>query len=416
MADIHHIAVGANHRSAPLELRERLFVAREETAAFYDAMRHAGLREALLLSTCDRVEVHAVSDDPQGASARLRERLASQAGEHAAVLEQRGYGLAGDAALRQLFAIAASLDSLVVGEPQVLGQLKESHRRAAEAGMIGPVLERRLQAAYGAAKRVRNETAIGERPVSIASSAVEVARELHGDLSRVSALMLGAGEGGELIAERLKANRLGALSVAHRSPALARAVAERLGANLSPLDDLDGLLAAADIVVLAVGSGAALTRSQVERALKARRRRPMLIIDAGVPADAEPAIHKIDDAFLYGLDDLERIALSGRARREGEADAAWAIVTEELARFGQDRAERGAVPALAALRARFEAARLEVLAQKTGTDSDEAKRRLVARLLHDPSESLRALAAEDPEAARAAEALLARLFRLENER
>jgi glutamyl-tRNA reductase len=416
MADIHHIAVGANHRSAPLELRERLFVAREETAAFYDAMRHAGLREALLLSTCDRVEVHAVSDDPQGASARLRERLASQAGEHAAVLEQRGYGLAGDAALRQLFAIAASLDSLVVGEPQVLGQLKESHRRAAEAGMIGPVLERRLQAAYGAAKRVRNETAIGERPVSIASSAVEVARELHGDLSRVSALMLGAGEGGELIAERLKANRLGALSVAHRSPALARAVAERLGANLSPLDDLDGLLAAADIVVLAVGSGAALTRSQVERALKARRRRPMLIIDAGVPADAEPAIHKIDDAFLYGLDDLERIALSGRARREGEADAAWAIVTEELARFGQDRAERGAVPALAALRARFEAARLEVLAQKTGTDSDEATRRLVARLLHDPSESLRALAAEDPEAARAAEALLARLFRLENER
>ena len=142
----------------------------------------------------------------------------------------------------------------------------------------------------------------------------------------------------------------------------------------------------------------------------------MLIVDAGVPADAEAAIHRIDDAFLYGLDDLERIALSGRARREGQAEAAWAIVDEELARFGQDRAERGAVPALAALRARFEKARAEVLAHKAGADADEATRRLIARLLHDPSESLRALAAEDPEAARAAEALLARLFRLENER
>ena len=416
MAELRHIVVGANHRSAPLELRERLFVGREETPAFYEAMRHAGLAEALLLSTCDRVEVHAVCDDPVAAGARLRQRLASKAGEAAEVMERRGYALVDEPALRQLFAIAASLDSLVVGEPQVLGQLKESHRRAAEAGMIGPVLERRLQAAYGAAKRVRNETAIGERPVSIASSAVEVSRELHGDLGRVHALMLGAGEGGELIAERLQANGLGSLAVAHRSPALARSVAERLGARLCPLDDLDALLAGADIVVLAVGSGAALTRVQVERALKARRRRPMLIVDAGVPADAEAAIHRIDDAFLYGLDDLERIALSGRARREGQAEAAWAIVDEELARFGQDRAERGAVPALAALRARFEKARVEVLAHKAGADADEATRRLIARLLHDPSESLRALAAEDPEAARAAEALLARLFRLENER
>ena len=416
MAELHHIAVGANHRSAPLELRERMFVGREESPAFLDAMRRAGLSEALLLSTCDRVEVHAVCEDPARGCALLRERLAAQAGEDAAALEKRGYALVDDDALRQLFAIAASLDSLVVGEPQVLGQLKESHRRAAEAGMIGPVLERRLQAAYGAAKRVRNETAIGERAVSIASSAVEVARELHGELSRVSALMLGAGEGGELIAERLKANGLGDLVVAHRSPVLARAVAERLGARLAPLDDTDGLLAGADIVVLAVGSGAALTRAEVERALKARRRRPMLIVDAGVPADADPAIHRIDDAFLYGLDDLERIALSGRARREGEAEAAWTIVGEELARFGQDRAERGAVPALSALRGRFEAVRADVLAQKGGTDADEATRRLVARLLHDPSEALRGLAAEDPEAARAAEALLARLFRLENDR
>lgn len=412
----HHLAVGANHRSAPLELRERMFVGREETSAFYATLRRAGISEALLLSTCDRVEVHAVCDDPDEATARLNERLSAQAGESTEIMARRGYALRDDAALRQLFAIAASLDSLVVGEPQVLGQLKESHRRAAEAGMIGPVLERRLQAAYGAAKRVRNETAIGERPVSIASSAVEVARELHGDLSRVSALMLGAGEGGELIAERLKSNGLGDLAVAHRSPALARAVAERLTARLEPLDDPDSLLAGADIVVLAVGSGAALTRRQVERALKVRRRKPMLIVDAGVPADAEAAIHNIDDAFLYGLDDLERIALSGRARREGEAEAAWAIVAEELARFDHDRAERGAVPALAALRSRFEAARAEILAQKSGADAEEATRRLIARLLHDPSESLRALAAQDPAATRDAEALLARLFRLEKDR
>lgn len=415
MAEPWHIAVGANHRSAPLELRERLFVGREETAAFYDGLRRDGFAEALLMSTCDRVEIHAVSEQPSVAAGRLRDRLAARAGESAETLQRRSYSHAGLPALRQLFAIASSLDSLVVGEPQVLGQLKESHRRAAAAGMIGPVLERRLQAAYGTAKRVRNETAIGERPVSIASAAVEVARELHGDPKRIAGLLLGAGEAGELIAERLMRHGLRDFSVAHRSPALAQSVAERLGARLVPAHDLAPLLAAADVVVLAVGTGAALGREDVARALKARRRRPMLIVDAGVPADADPAIHKIDDAFLYGLDDLERIALAGRAGREGEAEAAWAIVEQEIARFGQDRAERGAVPALAALRAHFESARGDVL-QRSGGDADEATRRLVARLLHEPSEALRALSAEDPEAARAAEALLAHLFHLEGDR
>ena len=412
----HHLAIGVNHRSAPLDLRERLFVSEQELPAFYDAMRKSGIDEAMLLSTCDRVELHLAHDDPAMAAGIVLDYMTERGGPKSAPSDGRPYVKQGDEALRHLFAVAASLDSLIVGEPQVLGQVKESHRRAAKFGMVGQHLEQRLQAAYAAAKRVRTETAIGERPVSIASAAVEIARDVHGDLSRVSGLMIGAGEAGELIAERMGRHGLARLSLAHRSRAMAGPVADRLGAELHDMAGLAYRLADADIVILAVGTGGhVLTRDDLGRALKQRRNKPIFVVDAAVPPEADPAIDRLNDVFLYGLDDLERIALVGRAGRIGEADAAWALVDEELGRFRHDRDQRRATPAVAALRARFEAMRLELLTELGTTDANEATRRLMQRLLHDPSEALRELAASDPEAAERAEAVLASLFHLPSE-
>ena len=410
-----HIAVGANHRSAPLDLRERLFVPRDETEAFYASLKSHGFDDVLLLSTCDRVEVHAMHPQPSQAVGTLRDMLASRAGLKG--LDKRFYGLVDRPALRQLFAIAASLDSLVVGEPQVLGQLKESHRRAAAAGLMGRGLERRLQAAFAAAKRVRNETRIGERPVSIASAGVEVAREIHGDLGRVRGLLVGVGEAGELIASRLRSHGLGDLAVLHARPRLAQAVAERLDVRIASPDDREAELAAADVLILSVGAGRhAVDQADMKAALRSRRRQPVFLIDAGVPPDADPAIDRLDDVFVYNLDHLERIAMAGRAGREDEAAAAWAIVDEALAGFSAADAQRDAVPAVASLRAAFEAARQQVLAGKAGDDSSEATRRLVNRLLHDPSEMLRVMAEDDPASVNDAEHLLQRLFRLHSEK
>ncbi|MGY8996080.1 MAG: glutamyl-tRNA reductase [Alphaproteobacteria bacterium] len=406
-----HVAVGANHKSAPLDLREQMFVSRDETPAFYEILKGRGFHDALLLSTCDRVEVHATHESPAVATGILRDLLASRAG--AADLGERLYALTDRAAMRQLFAIAASLDSLVVGEPQVLGQLKESHRRAVASGMMGRTLERRLQAVYGAAKRVRNETRIGERPVSIASAAVEVARDVHGDLKRVKGLLIGPGEAGELIAGRLKRNGLNDLRLLHRRPALAQSVAERLDIAMASSEDREAEIAAADVLILSVGAGRhAVTRDELEHALKARRRRPIFVIDAGVPPDADPAIDQLDDIFLYNLDHLERIAVTGRAGREDEAAAAWTIVDQAVNDFFTDGAQRDAAPVVTALRSHFEAVRQEVLTGKAGNQPDEATRRLVNRLLHEPSEALRSLAETDPDAAAQAEKLLERLFGL----
>jgi len=412
----HHLAVGVNHRSAPLDVRERVFVSEHELPAFYDSMRNAGIGEALLLSTCDRVELHLGHEDAAVAASAVRVWFTERAGEQAAALQAGLYVKQDEEALRQLFAIAGSLDSLIVGEPQVLGQVKESHRRAAKHNMIGTTLEPRLQAAYAAAKRVRTETAIGERPVSIASAAVEIARDVHGNLARSRALMIGAGEAGELIAERMKNHGLGHLGLTHRSRAMAGPVAERLAADLYDVAALHDRLTEADIVILAVGTGGhVLTREDLARALKRRRNKPIFVIDAAVPAEADPAIDRLDDVFLYGLDDLERVALAGRAGRAGEAQRAWAIVEEELVRFRNDRDQRRATPAVAALRARFETIRQDLLQELGTVEPEEATRRLVRRLLHDPSEALRELAARDPDAAERAEAILISLFRLSSE-
>jgi glutamyl-tRNA reductase len=404
------VVVGASHRSASVAFRERIYVDETEYGDFFARLRDAGIAEALVLSTCDRVEVHLVHAEPEAAAAAIRGVFAAHGAIDPAEAATTTYMIEGKAAVRHLFAIAASLDSLTVGEPQVLGQVKESHRVAQSAGLMGGMLDRLLQAAYASAKRVRSETSIGAHPVSIAASAVRVARGVHGDLAGRNGLLLGVGELGELVAQQLRAAGLGRLVVAHRSQRRAEAPARRLGANFAPLDSLGELLPAADIVVSNVGLGGyTLTRELLAEALRRRRQRPVFVADLAVPPDAEPAAAGLDGVFLYDTADLENVARAGLAERESAAEEAWRLVDEAVADYMRGQSMRAAAPAIVTLREHFEAVRAEVLAE-AGGDVEEATRLLVNRLLHAPSEALREIAAEGDQ--ESGEALVRRLFGL----
>jgi glutamyl-tRNA reductase len=410
-----YLIVGVSHRTGTAALRERLFVEEAGQTELLAAMRAAGLGQGLVLSTCDRTELHAVAAQPDEAASAMLAILARQGQVTTADIAAQGYRLQGAAALRHLCGVAASLDSIVLGEPQVLGQVKDSHRRAAAAGMIGPQLEGMLRIAYGAAKRVRGETAVGERPVSIAAAAIRMARSVHGDLSGCAALLLGGGEMGELLAEQLRQAGVPRMTVVHRSPARAALIAHRIGGHVRPLEELAEALADADIVIGALGDERQVVSSAaVRQALKARRQRPMMCIDSAVPGDIERAVHELDGAFLFDLGDLERLAVEGQSLRAGAAEPAWEIIEAELAAVAAGDAAREAVPGLVALRRHFETVCDQVVAENPGADAATVARLLINRLLHAPSAALRDLAAtaEGDSEQKATQRLLARLFGL----
>jgi len=410
-----YLIVGVSHRTGTAALRERLFADEAGQTELLAALRAAGLQQGLVLSTCDRSELHAITDDPAKAAAALRDILARQGRVTAADIAAQGYERVGEAALRQLFAVASSLDSVVIGEPQVLGQVKDAHRLSIALGMMGPQLEAALRAAYGAAKRVRSETAIGERPVSIAAAAIQMARSVHGDLERCAALLLGGGEMGELMAMQLRQAGLPQLTILHKSAARGALIAHRLGAHTRPFEELAAALADADILIAALGDERrTITAGAIKQALRARRQRPMICIDSAVPGDIEPAVHDLDGAFRFDLGDLERLAVEGQSARAAAVDPAWAIVDAEVAAFASGATGRQAGPAVVALRRHFEAVRDQVLAENPGAEAATVARLLVNRLLHTPSTLLRELAAnaavDDGAELVAIERLLTRLF------
>ena len=405
------MVVGANHRSSSMSIRDRLFVEDAQVPGVLERLSDAGIKEAMVVSTCDRVEIQAVHEDPDQAAKSIVEILAAHAELKPEDLDGQIYTLTGDEAVSQIFRVAASLDSLVVGEPQVLGQVKACHRLASDAGMTGNALEAILQAAYGAAKRARNETRIGERPVSIAAAAARLAQDLHGDLGRRSGLLIGTGEMGELVAEAMIEAGLSDLSVVHTTAARAEALARELDCHVADFDDLARLLDEADIVLTAMGSRRHIVTSDMMLvAIHRRRRRPVFLVDTSLPGDVDPAVNRIEEAFLYDLADLEGVVMDGRASRETEAQAAETIVAAEVEAFLRGRAERVAVPALGDLRGHFEEVREKVLAE-AGDDAEKATRLLINRLLHKPSEAMRGEAASGGGWA-AAEDLIRRLFGL----
>ncbi len=409
------IVVGANHRSSTMMMRDRIFVEDPRVPALLEEMSDEGLGQVILLSTCDRVEAIGISQDLVTFQKVALETLAREGECTVEELQEQTYTLTDEAAVEHMFRVTASLDSLMVGEPQVLGQVKHAHRQAVETDHVRAELETLMQASYAAAKRVRTETKIGEGPVSMAASAVQIARDLFGDLSRCKALLVGTGDMGEMIASDLLEMGLSSLTVTHPRKGRADALARDLNAHIADFENFEALLAESDIVLTAVGTRRfSLTADPVQKALKARRYQPMFIVDAGVPGDVDAQVEALDDAFVYGLGDLEQVALKGRAGREQEAARADEIIKEEVQGFMQTRAERAAVPALTRLRTKFENAQKQAL-EDAGGDAEKATRLLVGRLLHDPSEAMRRIAADDEAAWARLEFAMERLFNLTEE-
>jgi len=395
------LLVGMSHRTAPLALRERMAV--DDPAPVLRKLTAGDeIDEAVFLSTCNRVELVVLTRDLEAARMRVRSSfrrdLASDApGEHE--LEASLYEHVNADAMRHVLRVASALDSMVVGEPQILGQTKDAFRAAVECGAAGPILGRLFQHAFATAKRVRSETRIAERPVSVARVAVGLAAQIFEDFAEKRALLVGAGEMIELALRAMRDAGLTSVRVANRTAERAQQLAARFDATAHGLDDLPRLLPDADVVLTSIGGAEPwLTRPLAEAALRKRRGRPIFVIDIGVPRNADPAIDALDDVYRYDLDDLAAVADENAEERRREQARAEAIVETEQQRFDGWFAALRAVPTIKHLRARVEAIRaaeLEKALSRLALDEpardavDALTRAIVNKILHAPLSRLR---------------------------
>lgn len=411
------VALGINHQNAPVALRERVAFADDALPATLSALRALpGVEEVALLSTCNRTEVYALTGDDDGDA--LVEWLAAhpQDGRNPLALHDYLYRYRDDEAVRHLFRVATGLDSQVLGEPQILGQVKQAWAAARTAGTLGNRLDRLFQHAFVTAKRARTDTRIGANPVSVASAAVRMAEETFARPSDSTILLIGAGETIELTALHLVQAKAKRLLFANRTLAHAQELASRHGGVALPLSELDRHLFEADIVFSATASREPiLHRDQVKAALRKRRHRPMLLLDLAVPRDIAADVAEVEDVFLYTVDDLERVIEDNRSSRREAADAAEAIIELQVARFAETLAASAHHGSLKRLRAHGESARDDALAKAQqllagGHDPAEVLQRLAHtltnRLLHAPTAALREAALNgDVDLVRAAERL-----------
>ena len=404
---------GINHHCASLEIREKLAFAPESQAeALSELASQPGVTEAVLVSTCNRTEVYCRADDVAPARAWL-----VAAGRRAGVdVDGLLYAHADDDAIRHAFRVASGLDSMVLGEPQILGQVKASVRTAEAAGTLGSQLGRLFQQTFAVAKQVRSETSLGAHSISMASAALKLAQNLFGDLSRTRMLLIGVGEMVELAATYFVAQRPSSLTVANRTLARGEEFAERFGARAMRLADLPANLAEFDIVITGTASSLPiLGLGLIERALRQRRHRPMFIVDFAVPRDVEAEVAKLDDVFLYTIDDLGKIVEEGAGTRRAAAAEAEAIVSREVEVFRAWQQSRAAVPAIVELRRRADQYREAELArarQRLARGDNPAQvletlaKGLTNKFLHHPSQALsRAPEAERENLMRAIETL-----------
>jgi glutamyl-tRNA reductase len=397
--------VGLSHRTAPVALRERVDFARGGLDAALQALSACGAcRESVVLSTCNRAEIYAVGDGEEDAQAVSRFFSEYHHLDHEQVAEHL-YIFNGAEAARHLFRVSAGLDSLVVGEPQILGQVKAAYATASELPFTGPLLNRLFHSAFGVGKRVRSETGLGEGAVSVSYAAISLARKIFGDLSGLGVLVLGAGEMAKLTAIHLQAQQVRQVTIASRTQAAAERLAGELGAAAIPWENLDKALASADVIVTATGAHEpVLTRARVEEVMRPRRSRPLFIIDIAMPRDVEAGVGNLDQVFLYNIDDLQTIVKENLARRSAELEEAESIVAAEVARFTGWMQSRDIIPTVVALRQRFENIRqselrrlepkLSALPPEARARVDEITRLIVEKLLLTPTEQLKAVTDE----------------------
>ena len=387
--------LGINHRSAPLEVREKLaFPADRQGEALADLARQPGVAEAVLVSTCNRTEVYCRADD----EAALRAWLEAQGARAGLSIAAHLYSHTEDAATRHAFRVASGLDSMVLGEPQILGQVKQSVRTAQAQGTLGQVLDRLFQKTFSVAKQVRSETALGAQSLSMAAAATKLAQNVFGDLSRTHVCLIGVGEMVELAATYFVAQRPAAVAVANRTLARGEAFAQRFDAEAIALADLPARIAEFDIVITGTASSLPiLGKGLIERALKARRRRPMFIMDFAVPRDVEPEVDSLEDVFLYTIDDLGSIVQEGAESRRAAAADAEGIVAKQVEVFRSWQGARAAVPAIVELRKRADLYRETELARARarlarGDNPAEVLESLAKgianKFLHHPSQAL----------------------------
>ena len=401
--------LGLNHQTAPVDLRERVAFAGDSAGRALASLRALpDVSEAALLSTCNRTEIYAVARDGDA--------LAGWMDGHAQGLAPYLYRHHDADAVRHLFRVATGLDSMVLGEPQILGQVKDAWAQAREHGALGNRLDRLFQQTFAVAKRARTDTRIGVNPVSVASTAVRLAQNSFASLPDSTVLLIGAGETIELAARHLAKGGVRRLLVANRTLAHAQDLASRHGGYALPLEELDRHLAEADVVFSATASREPVLRlAQVEAALAARRRKPMLLFDLAVPRDIEPGVAMLNDAYLYTVDDLERAVEDNRRSRHEAAEAAEAIIDLQVARYMEALRAGGRQETLKRLRILGETTRDDTLVRArqqlaSGRDPEEVLQflahTLTNRLLHPPTAALReASLSGDTELVRAAERL-----------
>jgi glutamyl-tRNA reductase len=394
------VLIGLSHHTAPVELREQVAVPNGRLDGTLRALVQVpGVYEGAILSTCNRVEVIACGPDGDALARSLPSFLADAQGVSVPDVTERLYVHRDREAVRHLFRVAASLDSMVVGEPQILGQLKEQYARAAAVGSSGPVLHRCFHKSFSVAKRVRTGTHVAERAVSVGTAALGLAGEIFDRLDDKTALLLGAGTMGELTARQLLAHGIGSLMVASRTFERAVGVARALRGTAIPFERLMRHLPFADLVVSAVDAPEPVVRApDIEAALRERRGRPVFLIDLAVPRSLDPAINAVDGAYLYDIDDLQQVVAENRDARAWEARRAEAMIEGEVEHFWAWLRSRAVAPTIADLRGRVERIRTEELGRHAGllaalepAQREEVElltRVLVNRILHDPTAAL----------------------------
>jgi glutamyl-tRNA reductase len=394
------LCIGLSHKTAPLSVRERMAVPEERQVEVLRGLQ--GVPEAMLVSTCNRVELYAMAHEPSVRESVLG-AVAVIGGSEAL---QHTYEHRGDAALTHLFRVAASLDSMVVGEPQILGQVKDAFDIAKRAGVAKAELTRACSAAFESAKRIRSETGVGRAATSMASAAVDLATKIFGALVHKAVLLVGAGEMAELVARHLKTAGVTQMAIANRTVSRAEELAKAVGASTVPLEGVMERLVWADLVVCSTASPQPIfTRDGVAGYLKPRKHRPLFMVDLGVPRDVAPDVNALQGVYAYDVDDIQKVVAENAAARAAEAAKAEVIVAEEVARFVRARALREGVPVLAQLRQQAEKIMRTELERTLGNlgDLSEKQRKsveamglaIVNKLLHQPTAKLRALNPDD---------------------
>jgi len=390
------VLIGLNHKTAPVEIRERFnIVCVDSKGPLSDLAQIRSLRESFYLSTCNRMEVLFTTPRLDEGISAVVGLLAEIYGQTGAALKPYLYIYIDQDAVKHLFRVACSLDSMVVGEPQILGQIKDAYRQATEAKASGVVLNRLLHKSFSVAKRVRTETRIGSNAVSISYAAVELAKKIFGELQGKIALLIGAGEMAELAAEHLISNGVERIVVANRTLERALALARRFNGSTVPWEELVEELRKTDIIISSTGSPEPiLNAGQVRKRMRARRNRPLFFIDIAVPRDIDPDVNRIDNVYLYNIDDLQGIVEINRAERIKEAARAEHIISAEALKFDAWLRTLEVVPTIVSLREKAEQIRKaeihKTLSQLDSLSGGEIEainvltRSVVNKLLHDP--------------------------------